>query len=156
MHHIVSDGWSMGVLVRELAALYDAFAAGQPSPLPELPVQYADFAVWQRALARRARCWSAQLAYWREQLAGAPPLLELPTDRPRPARAEPAAARAAASPLPAELSRRRSSARPARGRDARSWSCWPPSRRCSHRYSGQDDLCVGTPIAGRTRPRSRR
>ncbi|HEX8150237.1 MAG TPA: amino acid adenylation domain-containing protein [Pyrinomonadaceae bacterium] len=81
IHHIVSDGWSMGVLVREVAALYEAFSEGRPSPLAELPIQYADYAVWQRehlageALAR-------QLSYWTGQLAGAP-VLELPTDRPR-------------------------------------------------------------------------
>ena len=57
MHHIASDGWSMALLLGELAELYAAFAAGRPSPLPELPVQYADFAAWQRQLARRARCW---------------------------------------------------------------------------------------------------
>ncbi|HEX8274724.1 MAG TPA: amino acid adenylation domain-containing protein, partial [Longimicrobiaceae bacterium] len=83
MHHVASDGWSLRVLLRELAALYPAFAAGEPSPLPDLPVQYADFAAWQRAhLAGEAL--EGQLGYWRERLAGMPPLLELPTDRPRP------------------------------------------------------------------------
>ena len=82
MHHIVSDGWSMGVLVREVAALYEAFAAGRPSPLPELPVQYPDFAAWQRATLvgeKEAR----ELAYWRGRLDPPPPLLELPADHPR-------------------------------------------------------------------------
>ncbi|MFL6194097.1 MAG: condensation domain-containing protein [Thermoanaerobaculia bacterium] len=84
MHHIVSDAWSMGVLTRELAAIHAAFAAGRPSPLPELPLQYADFARWQQE-------WMAgpaleeQLAYWRGRLAGAPEVLEVPPDRPRPA-----------------------------------------------------------------------
>ncbi|HYG63657.1 MAG TPA: AMP-binding protein, partial [Thermoanaerobaculia bacterium] len=78
-HHIVSDGWSMGVLTGELAALYAS------SPLPELPVQYADFAVWQRRWLS-GEVLERQIAYWRKELAGAPPLLELPTDRPRPAR----------------------------------------------------------------------
>ena len=83
VHHIAYDGWSTGIFSRELTAIYDAFAAGLPSPLPELPVQYLDFALWQRE-------WLAggvleqQLAYWRKQLASVPPL-ELPTDRPRPA-----------------------------------------------------------------------
>ncbi|MEA2693376.1 MAG: hypothetical protein QOJ16_2763, partial [Acidobacteriota bacterium] len=78
LHHVVCDGWSLGVLVRELGALYGAFASGRPSPLPPLPVQYADFAVWQRrTLAGEAL--AAQLAYWKGQLAGSPPLLELPT-----------------------------------------------------------------------------
>ncbi|MFF2350911.1 amino acid adenylation domain-containing protein [Kitasatospora sp. NPDC058115] len=84
LHHLVSDRWSFWVLLSELAALYAAFAEGRPSPLPELPVQYADFAVWQREQQERGR-WDGQLAYWRERLAGAPAALELPTDRPRPA-----------------------------------------------------------------------
>ncbi|MFP2934441.1 condensation domain-containing protein, partial [Pyxidicoccus sp. 3LG] len=84
MHHIVSDGWSMGVLVRESAELYAAFRAGKASPLPELPLQYADYAVWQRGWLRD-EALEAQLSWWREHLAGAPPVLELPTDFPRPA-----------------------------------------------------------------------
>ena len=85
MHHIISDGWSIGVLGRELEALYAAFSAGQSSPLPELAIQYADFAVWQRAWLQGA-VLEKQLAYWREQLGGELPVLELPTDRPRPAK----------------------------------------------------------------------
>ncbi len=83
MHHIVSDGWSMGVLVREVAALYEAFAAGRPSPLTELPIQYADFAAWQRERLSGERLES-DLAYWREQLTPLPPALDVPADRPRP------------------------------------------------------------------------
>ncbi|MCP4655539.1 MAG: AMP-binding protein, partial [bacterium] len=84
IHHIASDGWSMGVLQRELAVLFGAFSAGRPSPLNELPVQYADFAHWQRRWLA-GEVLEAQLDYWRRQLAGAPARLELPTDRPRPA-----------------------------------------------------------------------
>ncbi|HZI06968.1 MAG TPA: AMP-binding protein, partial [Archangium sp.] len=84
MHHIISDGWSMGVLIREVAALYRAFASGQPSPLAELPLQYADYAAWQREWLRGEKLES-QLAYWRQQLTGAPQALELPTDKTRPA-----------------------------------------------------------------------
>ncbi|MEE8523271.1 MAG: non-ribosomal peptide synthase/polyketide synthase [Thermoanaerobaculia bacterium] len=84
MHHIVSDAWSMQILVRELAALYGAYSEGKPSPLPELPVQYADFAAWQRTWLR-GEPLDQQLSYWRRQLAGSPALLELPTDRSRPA-----------------------------------------------------------------------
>ena len=84
MHHIVSDGWSMGVLVKEVAALYSAFSTGQPAALEELPVQYADYAVWQREWLR-GEVLERQLGYWREQLAGAAAVLELPSDHPRPA-----------------------------------------------------------------------
>jgi amino acid adenylation domain-containing protein len=84
LHHIVWDGWSMNVLLREIAASYTAFANGEQPPLPELPIQYADFAHWQRSWLRDETL-EAQLAYWREQMADAPPLLELPLDRPRPA-----------------------------------------------------------------------
>ncbi|MDR6674757.1 AMP-binding protein, partial [Xanthomonas sp. 1678] len=83
-HHIVSDGWSMGVLIRELRTLYTAFHAGEPDPLPPLPVQYPDYALWQRQWLQ-GEALEAQLAYWRQDLADAPRLLELPWDRPRPA-----------------------------------------------------------------------
>lgn len=84
MHHIVSDGWSIGVFARELATLYTAFSKGQSSPLPELPIQYADFAVWQRQHLQGERL-NTQLNYWKQQLGGDLPVLQLPTDRPRPA-----------------------------------------------------------------------
>ncbi len=84
MHHIVTDGWSIGLLVREMSALYKAFIGGCPSPLPELPVQYADFAAWQRRWLS-GEVLEAQLSHWKKQLEGAPAILELPTDRPRPA-----------------------------------------------------------------------
>ena len=80
MHHIISDGWSMGVLVREVAALYEAYRQGAPSPLAELPIQYADYAVWQRM---QGAVLEESLAYWRKQLEGAPAALDLPTDRAR-------------------------------------------------------------------------
>ncbi len=85
MHHIISDGWSLGVLGQELATLYEAYQAGESSPLAELAIQYADFAVWQREWLR-GEVLEKQLEYWREQLGGELPVLELPTDRPRPAR----------------------------------------------------------------------
>ena len=83
MHHIISDGWSIGVLVEELTHAYMAYAEGNVPTLPELPIQYVDFTVWQRELLS-GDILDAQLSFWREQLAGAPELLELPTDRPRP------------------------------------------------------------------------
>jgi amino acid adenylation domain-containing protein len=84
MHHIISDGWSIGVFIRELSHLYGAFVAGKEPTLPILPIQYADFAVWQREWLQ-GKVLGTQLEYWKQQLADAPPLLELPTDRPRPA-----------------------------------------------------------------------
>ncbi|HEY9405166.1 MAG TPA: condensation domain-containing protein, partial [Pyrinomonadaceae bacterium] len=82
MHHIISDGWSVAVLIREVAALYEAFSTVTPSPLPDLPIQYGDYAQWQRDPAQLSRL-AAQLDYWKLQLEGAPPLVDLPTDRPR-------------------------------------------------------------------------
>src|SRR5580700_5260627 len=84
MHHIVSDGWSIGVLVRELGALYRAFVADQPSPLSDIPVQYGDYAIWQR-MRLQGEGLDGQLSYWQQRLKGAPAALDLPTDRPRPA-----------------------------------------------------------------------
>jgi hypothetical protein len=84
MHHIVSDGWSMGVLIKEVATLYDAFRKGEESPLKELPIQYGDFAVWQRGWLQGQQL-EQHLDYWRRQLPGKLPVLELPADRPRPA-----------------------------------------------------------------------
>ncbi len=83
MHHIVSDGWSMGVLINEVGALYRAFIEGEPSPLSELPVQYADFAIWQRRWLS-GEVFETHMRYWRRQLGGELPVLNLPTDKPRP------------------------------------------------------------------------
>ena len=84
LHHIITDGWSSGVLIREVSQLYAAYSKGEPSPLEELSIQYADFAVWQRQWMS-GEVLERELDYWRHQLAGAPPVLELPTDWPRPA-----------------------------------------------------------------------
>ncbi len=83
MHHIISDGWSVGVLLHELTVLYQAYSQGQSSPLQELPIQYADFAVWQRQQLQ-GEILENKLTYWKSQLKGVPSLLQLPTDRPRP------------------------------------------------------------------------
>ncbi|HYH46260.1 MAG TPA: condensation domain-containing protein, partial [Thermoanaerobaculia bacterium] len=148
MHHIVSDGWSLGVLVREVAALYGAFVRGLPSPLPELPVQYADFAAWQREWLA-GETLERQIGWWRERLAGAPPVLPLPLDHPRPPvhtfRGERRGRRlpaAAATPLLA-LGRRHG-ATPFMTLLA-AWNL------CLARHTGELDLPVGTPIANRTR-----
>src|SRR5262249_20281048 len=84
LHHIVSDAWSMGLLWRELSQLYQSFAVGKQSPLDDLPVQYADYAHWQRELLSGSEL-QRLLSYWSERLEGAPPILELPSDRARPA-----------------------------------------------------------------------
>ncbi|MEO7327316.1 MAG: amino acid adenylation domain-containing protein, partial [Minicystis sp.] len=148
MHHIVSDGWSVGVLRRELWTLYEAFRRGEPTPLAPLPVQYADYAAWQRR-------WLAgdvldrQLAYWKEALRGAPDVLELPADHPRP---QVPSHRGAKRPfsLSPELTR----------------ALYALAQRESvtlfmlllaafdvllHRHTGQSSLLVGTPVAGRSR-----
>ncbi|HEX8274758.1 MAG TPA: amino acid adenylation domain-containing protein [Longimicrobiaceae bacterium] len=149
MHHIVGDEWSTEILVREVSALYEAFARGAPSPLPELPVQYADFAAWQRARLR-GEALDRQLAFWREALRGAPPLLELPTDRPRTAEADP---RGGVRPLalPAETTaalRRLAAAEAA----TPFMALLAGFQALLARWSGQDDVVVGTPLAGRGRP----
>ncbi len=128
LHHIVSDGWSLGVLVSELSSLYAAFVAGRPSPLSELPVQYADFAVWQREWLS-GEVLERQLAYWRQRLAGAPQVLELPADRPRPARRGDRGGGSRARCRP--RSRTVCGEWRARGAALCSWPCWPASRRCS-------------------------
>jgi amino acid adenylation domain-containing protein len=148
LHHIVSDGWSMGVLVRELAVLYAALAAGRPSPLPELPVQYADYAAWQRSWLT-GEALAAQLAYWRQALAAAPPLLDLPTDRPRPPVQTFRGARRALG-LPAELAA--GIRELARSQGVTSFMVLLAAlQTLLHRTSGQPVIAVGSPIANRRR-----
>ncbi|MEH2411063.1 condensation domain-containing protein [Nostoc sp.] len=84
MHHIISDGWSIGILIRELAEIYEAFSDGLPSSLSKLPIQYVDFAYWQKQWLQK-EVLESQVNYWRQQLSGSLPVLQLPTDRPRPA-----------------------------------------------------------------------
>ncbi|HVS01000.1 MAG TPA: non-ribosomal peptide synthase/polyketide synthase, partial [Thermoanaerobaculia bacterium] len=148
MHHIVSDGWSVGVLVREVGALYEAFSQGLASPLPELAVQYADYAAWQRSWMQ-GEALEARLAYWRHQLADTPKLLELPLDRPRPVvqTYRGAARRVALPPRLSEAVRglsRRAGATPFMVLLA-AWAT------LLGRHAGQEDVLLGTPIAGRTR-----
>src|SRR6185312_4515242 len=147
-HHVASDGWSMGILVREVTALYAAFAQGQPSPLPELPVQYADFAVWQRSWLH-GEVLEREIDWWRRQLAGLPPLLELPTDRPRPAvqsfrgGERPVRLPAGLILLAEALSRREGA--------TLFMVLMAAFQALLARYSGQVDLSVGIPVAGRNR-----
>ncbi|HXO21370.1 MAG TPA: amino acid adenylation domain-containing protein, partial [Thermoanaerobaculia bacterium] len=148
LHHIVSDGWSMGVLVGELATLYAAFAAGRPSPLSELPIQYADFASWQREWLT-GEVLAGQLEYWRGRLAGAPALLELPTDRPRPALLGTRGGRAAFQ-LSAGLT---AALRDLCQRQGATlfMALLAAFQALLARYSRSADVVVGTPIANRTR-----
>ncbi|HYR10120.1 MAG TPA: amino acid adenylation domain-containing protein, partial [Longimicrobium sp.] len=148
MHHIVTDGWSMEVLCRELSALYAAYAAGGESPLPEPALQYADFAVWQREQLR-GEALHRQLAWWKERLAGAPELLDLPVDRPRPAVRTRRGARVSAL-LPADVSARLNAL--AREEGATRFMVLLAAFQCLlSRYAGSDDVVVGTPVSGRTR-----
>jgi amino acid adenylation domain-containing protein/non-ribosomal peptide synthase protein (TIGR01720 family) len=148
VHHVATDGWSAGVLLRELGALYQAFAADLPSPLPELEIQYADFAAWQRARVE-GDALDAQHRYWMSQLANLP-TLELPTDRPRPAVQSLRGGRVPIvlpAPLVAALDSlsRRERATPFVTLLAAFFALL-------HRYTGQSDLVVGTAVAGRQRP----
>jgi amino acid adenylation domain-containing protein/non-ribosomal peptide synthase protein (TIGR01720 family) len=147
MHHIVSDGWSIGVFFRELTTLYQSFATGQRSPLPELAVQYADFAHWQREWLC-GEVLKSQLAYWQTQLADLP-VLQLPTDRPRPAEKTYSGARLPIA-LPAALS---DQVRLLSQREGVTMfmTLLAAFQTLLHRYSAQDDIAVGSPIAGRNR-----
>ncbi|HEX4497401.1 MAG TPA: amino acid adenylation domain-containing protein, partial [Thermoanaerobaculia bacterium] len=149
LHHVVSDGWSMGILVREIAALYPAFAAGVPALLPELPLQYADFSVWQRAWLNGGAL-DTQLAFWRERLAGAPLTLELPTDRSRPAVATVRGAQAPVRLAPPLVHRLRETARAEGG--TLFMVVLAAFELLLHRWADQDELLVGSPIANRNRP----
>src|SRR5262249_34396338 len=147
MHHIVTDGWSMGVFFRELTELYGAFVIGRPSLLAELPIQYADYAVWQRQwLDGEVR--QRQVAYWKEQLADLS-VLELPTDRPRPAVQSFRGAHHALR-LEAGLA---AGLRQLSQREGVTlfMTLLAAFQTRLHRYTGQDDIVVGSPIAGRNR-----
>ena len=148
MHHIVSDGWSIGVLLKELSAAYEAFAAGRRPELPKLPIQYADFAVWQRAWLQ-GETLGRQMKYWKERLGRKAPTLELPTDRPRP----PVQSYRGAS-LTHLIDLRVTGRLKAL---ARRESVTPYMfllavfKTLLWRYTRQDDIVVGTPVANRNR-----
>jgi amino acid adenylation domain-containing protein len=148
LHHIVSDAWTSTVLLRELAALYAAFRKGDPSPLPELPLQYADYAVWQRGWLSGG-VLEEQIDYWKEQLAGAPPALELPTDRPRPPVQSFRGAQQSFALSPELTAAIKDLAR--REGATLYMVLLAAFDVLLHRHTGQDDVVVGTPIAGRTR-----
>ena len=148
MHHIISDGWSMGVLTQEMAALYGAFTQGTVPSLPELSIQYADFAEWQREWLK-GDVLDSQISYWKEQLGGTLPILELPADHPRPA-------------VQTYRGKRKCYVLP----NALQEALMALSRRegvtlfmtllaafqiLLHRYTGQDDIIVGSVTANRNR-----
>jgi pristinamycin I synthase-3/4 len=147
MPHIVSDGWSLAVLGDEIAGLYEAFAADRPSPLPELGLQYADFAVWQHRTFT-GESLDRQLSYWRKRLAGAPAVLELPTDRPRPPRTSFAGA---ALPFEASADLTTRLLALARAENVTLFMVLLAAFAVVvGRWSRQEDVVVGSPIAGRT------
>jgi amino acid adenylation domain-containing protein len=148
MHHIISDGWSVALFLREMAALYEAYCEGKPSPLRELKIQYADYAVWQRE-AMKGEQLEEQMSYWKERLKGSLPVLQLPTDHARP-------------PFQSFRGARQSFVFPshiAEGVNALSERAnvtvfmvlLSAFKTLLHRYSGQNDILVGTPIANRNR-----
>ncbi len=146
LHHIVGDGWSGSLIAGELAALYEAFTQGRPSPLPELAIQYADFALWQRQWMQ-GDVREKHLDYWRRQLEGAPAVLELPTDRPRLAVQRHRGA-LQAYVIPQPLVERLQAMGRAEGVTL-FMTLLAAFQTLMSRYSGQDDIVVGSPIAGR-------
>ncbi|HLL47941.1 MAG TPA: amino acid adenylation domain-containing protein, partial [Longimicrobiaceae bacterium] len=148
LHHIVSDGWSMGVLVREVSTVYAALSRGEAMRLPELPLQYADYAVWQRGWLS-GEVLEEEIGYWKARLAGAPPLLEIPTDRPRRAGQSPEGASHAFALTPGLSGALRAlSQREGATLFMTLLTGW---QALLGRYAGQEDVVVGSPIAGRSR-----
>jgi len=146
MHHIICDGWSMGIIVREIAALYAASCRGEPSPLPALPIQYADFAHWQRTWLQ-GEVLETQLAYWRKQLAGAPAVLNLPTDHPRPPIQT---FRGGIEPFHLGLELTQQLQKLSRETGVTLFmTLLGAFAALLSRYSGQEDLVIGSPIANR-------
>ncbi len=148
IHHIAADGWSIGLLIREFSLLYNAFSRGEASPLPELPVQYADFAQWQRAWLQ-GEVLARQVDYWKVQLLGAPAVLELPADRARPALQTRNGARERFV-IPTEMQHRLQQLCRESG-VTMFMTLLAAFQMLLSRYSGQDDIVVGTPIANRNR-----
>ncbi|MCP4663294.1 MAG: non-ribosomal peptide synthetase, partial [bacterium] len=146
LHHIIADGWSVGILIRELAAFYRAAIRRRPAPLAPLPLQYAEFAHWQRRWLE-GEVLEAQLDYWRDQLGGSLPVLELPGDRPRPATQS-----FSGGQLSRRISPQLTGALRALGRSSGAtlfMTLLAAFEVLLHRLSGGDDLLVGTPVAGR-------
>ncbi|QIR37149.1 amino acid adenylation domain-containing protein [Tolypothrix sp. PCC 7910] len=148
MHHVVSDGWSMGVFISELAALYNAYSQGQQSSLAPLPIQYVDFAIWQRNWLQ-GNVLQSQLSYWEQQLANAPALLALPADRPRPA-VQTFTGSYQQFALSVELTDKLLKLSQEQGCTL-FMTLLAAYDTLLYRYTGQSDILVGTPIANRDR-----
>ncbi len=148
MHHIISDGWSIGIIIEELTSLYGSFSTGKSASLSDLSIQYADFALWQRKYLQEESL-DAMLSYWKKQLDGAPSVIELPTDRPRPPvqSFQGAAASFAVSKQVSETLKRLSNREGA----TLFMTLLAAFETLLSRYTGQKDLLIGTPIAGRNR-----
>ena len=149
MHHIISDGWSMSILIREVIALYNSFAQGKPSPLPPLKIQYADFAKWQNDYMQGEK-FDEQLNYWKEKLEEIPQAIDLPFDKPRPPHQTHNGDHLRFG-LSKDLSKKLADL--ARDKDVTLFMLMLAAFDVLlSKYSGQDDIVVGTPIAGRNRP----
>ncbi|MBW4635809.1 MAG: amino acid adenylation domain-containing protein [Iphinoe sp. HA4291-MV1] len=148
MHHIVSDGWSIGIFIQELFTLYQAFLSKNPSPFPNLPIQYADFAVWQRQWWRGERL-ETQLNYWKQQLSNALPILELPSDRPRQT-IQTFRGKSLSFTLNTELNKQLQTLSKNTGTTL-FMTLLAAFATLLYRYSGQEDISIGSPIANRNR-----
>lgn len=149
LHHIISDGWSMNIFIRELGALYGAFSQGNPSPLPPLPIQYADFTLWLRDWLQ-GEVLDSQLAYWEQQLDGAPTVLELPMSRPRPIR-QTFQGTSLNFMLPLSLAEKLKTLSRQEGTTL-FMTLLATFQTLLFRYTRQEDILVGTPIANRNYP----
>jgi hypothetical protein len=148
MHHIVSDAWSVDVLIGEVSKLYEVFSAGDASPLVELAIQYADYAVWQRRWLQ-GEVLEAQLSYWKQQLDGSPSLIELPTDWPRQkVQTFKGASKSFALPQELNVALRALSSQQS---VTLFMTLLAGFQALLHRYTGQDDIVVGSPVANRHR-----
>ena len=149
MHHIVIDGWSIRVLLSELKALYDCFSRGKPSPLPDLPIQYADFATWQRQ-SMQGMAVEKELSYWKRQLDGAAPLLQLPTDRLRPS-TQTLVGKIQSFQLSPTLTEQLKAVSQQAGVTL-FMTLLAAFKTLLYRYTNQEDIIVGSPVANRDRP----
>lgn len=148
MHHIISDGWSIGVLLQEMAAFYNALVQGTAPSLPELPIQYADFAEWQREWLKE-EALESQTSYWKQQLDGTLPVLELPADHPRPV-VQTYRGKRKSRVLPKPLAKALTALSQREGVTL-FMTALAAFQTLLHRYTGQDDVIVGSVTANRDR-----